>query len=290
MENAKIVSFTKRAIVLMIAILMLIQPLALVTAYASPAPTKYFDDAYYDYAGDNGEVSVDDSYDVYYDELVDTSIALANVPSMKNLLSLPNACAAVTGFSVVTFYDRYYPELIPDYEPGILASNGIYVYYPDRNLAATSAVFSSLHTLMGSSDGTTSAEFRNGLDDYAESVGRNATYQSMYSTSRTVNLTTLASAVDQNKVGVIMCSAYNFVSSIIPVTEENKVAIAKNNSTVGHMMMVYGYRVLEYYADGALFRTDTFLYVTSSYSSGIKGYILLNDDLDIDEAYVVTIA
>ena len=143
---------------------------------------------------------------------------------------------------------------------------------------------------MGSSDGTTSAEFRNGLDDYAESVGRNATYQSMYSTSKTVNLTTISSAVDQNKVGVIMCSTYNFASSVNVITAENKVAVNKQNSSVGHMMMVYGYRVLEYYADGALFRTDTFLYVTSSYSSGEKGYILLNDDLDIDEAYVVTIA
>ena len=287
MENAKIVSFTKRAIVLMIAILMLIQPLALVTAYASPAPTKYFDDTY---AGDNGETSVSDSYDIYYDELVDTSVALPYVPSMKNLQSLPNACAAVTGYSIVTFYDRYYPELIPNHEPGVLAPNGIYVYYPDRNLDATRAVFSSLHTLMGSADGTTSAEFRNGLDDYAESVGRNATYQSMYSTSKTVNLTTLENAVNQNKVGVIMCSEYNFASSVDNIASQNFVSVVKHNSSVGHMMMVYGYRVLEYYADGALFRTDTFLYVTSSYSSGEKGYILLNDDLDIDEAYVVTIA
>ena len=199
MENAKIVSFTKRAIVLMIAILMLIQPLALVTAYASPAPTKYFDDTYYDYAGDTSGGHVDDSYDVYYDELVDTSVALANVPSMKNLQNLPYACAAITGFSIVTFYDRYYPELIPNYDPGITLSSGTYVYYPDRGLAASNTVFSSLHTLMGSSDGTTSAEFRNGLDDYVESVGRNATYQSMYSTSKTVNLSTLENAVNQNK-------------------------------------------------------------------------------------------
>lgn len=287
MENAKIVSFTKRAIVLMIAILMLIQPLALVTAYASSAPTKYFDDTY---AGDNGETSIDDSYEVYYDELVDTYVALPAVPSMMNLQSLPNACAAVTGYSIVTFYDRYYPELIPNCEPGLIVASGNYVYYPDRNLPATRAVFSSLHTLMGSADGTTSAEFRNGLDDYAESVGRNATYQSMYSTSKMVNLSTLENAVNQNKVGVIMCSEYNFVGNIVPVAEENRVAVYKDNSSVGHMMMVYGYRVLEYYADGALFRTDTFLYVTSSYSSGEKGYILLNDDLDIDEAYVVTIA
>ncbi len=290
MKNAKIVSFTKRAIVLMIAILMLIQPFALVKAYASPALTKYFDDTYYDYAGDTSGGHVDDSYNIYYDELVDTSVALVNVPSMKNLQNLPYACAAITGFSIVTYYDRYYPELIPNFEPGFVATNGIYVYYPDRGLASSNAVFSTLHTLMGSSDGTTSAEFRNGLDDYAESVGRNATYQSMFSTSKTVDLTTLASAVDQNKVGVIMCSAYNFVGNIVPVADENRVAVYKDNSTVGHMMMVYGYRVLEYYADGALFRTDTFLYVCSSYTTGVKGYILLNDDLTIDEAYVVTIA
>ena len=72
---------------------------------------------------------------------------------------------------------------------------------------------------------------------------------------------------------------------------DTEMTIVKENSTIPHMMMVYGYFTCAYYKNGINFQTDTYLYVTKSDGMTDKGYLQVNDDcLDIDEAYIVTIS
>ena len=55
-------------------------------------------------------------------------------------------------------------------------------------------------------------------------------------------------------------------------------------------MMVYGYITINYYNNGSLFRTDTYLQASSGFGSGEQGYIKMDDDLDIEEALIVNIS
>ena len=82
--------------------------------------------------------------------------------------------------------------------------------------------------------------------------------------------------------------SYNFIYNI----SEASIGIAVNkvDGNRGHMMLVYGYVSYAFYNDGVNFRNETFLHVSSGYQSGEQGYIMLNDHLTIEEAYIVTIS
>lgn len=267
-----------------------------VTVHASTKAdsTVYCDEYYSDETYDGSGEKVPAYYDVYYDSYeVVANVAHVSAPSFGNGdTTKPNACGPLAGMNIVGFYDRWCTDLIPNYTPGMTFANGTYHYYPDLGFTETVNAFASIYNLMkvGELGGTTSANFRSGLNTYVENQGYSLSYTSMYTNSTSVNLQTLATAISQNKVGLVMCSEYNYISSITDVASESKITVAKNNSTIGHMMMVYGYQTYKYYKNGVNFRTDTFLYVCSSYGSGDVGYMLLDDFLVIDEAYIMTIS
>ncbi len=289
MKNAKRLSLTQKLVVAILALVLLF-----VIPFASTKTTAFADETvvYYDEIDYYGTgTHVNDSYQISYDELDRTVKGYYNGPSLGlHDNNLTNACATLAGANIVAFYDRFYTDLIPNYTPGAITPYGFWMYYPDQGLTPTVELVGTLHTLMNSADGTTEAEFKSGLQSFASSKGRSVSYSSFYSSSVNVNLSALETAFNQNKVGLLMCSTYNFVGSISNNAQSKLVHVAKHNSSVGHMMMVYGYEIFKYYVGGSLIRTDTFLSVSSGYADGAKGYILLNDDLTIEQAYIVTIS
>lgn len=232
------------------------------------------------------------NYTVSYSSLVTEGKALYSAPSYQwSDSSYPNFCAALTGLNLVVYYDRWCMELIPDFTPGVSLSAG-YLYATDRSKTATVNAFYSLYSLMKTdSTGTTSSNFKSGLSSYVQSAGYGVSYSSLYSTSTNVNLDVLASAVDNEKVGLLILDSFNFVTDISVDETSHTATVTKSNYTATHIMMVYGYQIYSYYnASGSLLRKDTFLCACSAFESGEKGYILMDDNLTIDEAYIVTIA
>lgn len=257
--------------------------------YAAAAETLYCDDVYTDggYVT-SGTVA---SYDVYFDRMEEKSVSHLSVPSFTNgNSSYTNACAPLAGLNIVGFYDRWSTDLLAGYEAGLVFANGKFQYYPYTGSTIVENSFASLYNLMktGELGGTTSSNFKSGLNSYVNNSGYSISYSTFYKNKNSVDLDKLTAAVDNNKVGVIMCSEYNFVNGI--VYNETQAHINKRNYAVGHMMMVYGYKTYTYYKGNTVIRTDTFLNVCSSYSSGEKGYVQLYDYSKIDEAWIVSIA
>lgn len=245
------------------------------------------------YDGDNSlqKSQAISSYDVYFDKMEETVYkSHFNAPSFGNTdSSMTNCCAPLAGINIVGFYDRWCENLIPNYEPGMLFGNGTYQYFPDMGKTAPRNVLKQLYSLMktGELGGTTSTNFKNGLKAYVNSVGYNLSYSSFYNNKTSVDLQKLTSAIDNNKIGLLMCSEYNYVNDI--VYNDSHAHITKRNNSTAHMMMVYGYVTYTFYKDNAIIRTDTFLNVCSSYSSGDVGYMQLYDYSKIDEALIISI-
>lgn len=241
--------------------------------------------------GGQGEIA-DSSYEIEHDyyEIVE-DVCYYSAPSFGNLDdSMTNTCAPAAGTNVVVFYDRWYENLIPDYTPGIPFDQGYY-YYMDMAKPETTNVLKTLYELMDTnvgSGGTSESQFLNGLSEYVDNAGYDLSYTSFYDGSKTVDLDALKNAIDQNKVGVVFCSRYNFVYGIRH--DENKTIVAKEDANIGHMMMVYGYQTIAYYKDDINFRTDTFLHVSSGYSGADQGYLELNSYLNIEDALIMTIS
>ena len=229
-----------------------------------------------------------DDYEITADYTYDSVPAFGNTEAI-----FTNYCGPITGMDIVLFNDRWKTNLIPNYEPGFTHPNTGAYYYWAASTDESDAAYASIYSLMktGEVGGTTSTNFRNGLKSFVENAGYDISYSSIYSNSKTVNLNALKTAIDQNKVGVIMCSEYNYILSMGVSMGDTEMTIVKENSTIPHMMMVYGYFTCAYYKNGINFQTDTYLYVTKSDGMTDKGYLQVNDDcLDIDEAYIVTIS
>ena len=235
----------------------------------------------------------DATYDLYCDDdkiLEDYSPYTA--PSFGNGDDARrNSCGPLAGLNIVTFYDRWYSNLLPDHEPGLMGSRG-YQYYPNVAFPAITTSFQSLYALMktGELGGTTSANFKSGLNTYVNNAGYSLSMTSIYNNSTTVNLNMLKSAIQQNKVGLVMFSSFNYILGIVKSASGSSYHIVKSNYQAGHMMMVYGYFTQAFYKNGVAVETNTYLYVSTGFSSGEQGYIQLNDYLKIEEAYIMNIS
>ena len=259
------------------------------TAYADEgAPVVYYDDIVYNSSGSS---HVLDNYQISYDEVEVSFHNNGNAPSLGlHENDIENACATLAGANIVTFYDRYFPDLLPNFEPGAITPFGFYAYYPDLGADATISLVRNLHNLMNSHDGTTEAEFRSGMQTFLSGKSRSISYQSIKTSSTSVDLNALDQAFAQNKVALLMCSTYNYVSSLGANEEAKILNVPKVNSYVGHMMVVYGYDTYDCYVEGELIYSGVFLQISSCYPDGDTGYIQLYDDLTIENAYIVTIS
>ena len=297
MENAhKVNFFTKITVPVLCGVLALINFGSLsVTAAKAEAPVpeaRYCAEGEARYLDEGDEPSYDGqggivgaSYDVYYDYKTIVEDVFGNGDS-----SMTNTCAPVAGANIVGYYDRWSTNLIPNFEPGLMLS-GKYVYYPDMSYEPVTNTIASLYNLMQTNvngGGTSESEFMSGLTTYVTNAGYNLSYTSFHQNATMVDLPKLKTAINAGKVGLVMCSKYNFVYDIIHYDDHTRVV--KENGDAGHMMMVYGYQTIAYYKNGVNFQTNTFLYTCSGYSSSDMGYMQLNDYSQINNAMVMTIA
>ena len=195
----------------------------------------------------------------------------------------------MAGANICGFYDRWSDNLIPNYTTG-MANGSSFMYISMGSLAPIQTLVVDLYNAMGTNvggDGTTQSGFENGLASYASSKGYGASFQSIKTSSTTVDLNALRTAIYNDKVAVISLTSYNLVYSI--TNYDGYVEVTKDNYSVGHMMMVYGYKTIAYYSGGNNFRTDTYLYVSTGFNSGMRAKVLLGSNLNIIESDIVYI-
>lgn len=240
-----------------------------------------------------GITTVDDQVIQYdYKQIIDDH-TVWTAPSYGNTdNTMSNLCGPMAGTNIMGFYDRYYPNLIANFNPGMINS-GRYQYFPNLKFPAVKATTRSLYTAMGTNTvelGTSQRDFQSGLNSYVNGSGYNISYSSFYQNTKTVNLNILAAAISNNKVGVIFCNTFNYVYSISDAPSGIETTVNKNNSTAAHIMMVYGYQTIAYYKNGVNFLTDTYLQVSSGFSTADQGYIEMDDYLKIEDALIINIS
>ncbi len=287
----KLAVFTVAGAMLVGQTVKLFQSTSLTANAAESQEIVYCDDEIF--AGQGVQTS--STYSITCDEMVVQDYAVhKSAPEFWKTddTTMTNYCGAMAGRNVIMFYDRWLTDLVPDYTPGMMTGSGVYRYYPDMSVDATDNVAYSLYDLMliEETGGTTSNNFRLGLNAYVNAKGYTASYSSFYESTNSVDLDLLTAAINQNKVGVIMCSQYNYIYSISHFETQNMVQIARVNATTAHIMMVSGYKTIAFYNDGSLVATKTFLYVSTGFGQDPSGYMEMNDFSVINEAVVIGIA
>lgn len=222
--------------------------------------------------------------DVYYDdyEIIDNHLERF-CPNYDNI-NHTNSCAPLAGTILIGYYDYEYENLIPNFVSGSYYNN-IFTYRP--RTSKVQAVKDSLYNLMGTNSiepGTSVNQFKTGLQSYVNNSGYNISYNSCGSN---FNLQTALGYFNSEMPIALFLTGYEYYPENGLFREEGHYSMGGRLSSGTHVCIAYGYRQLNYYNDGELFRSDNYLIVV--YGDGTQGLLALNTNTGIDEAYGIDI-
>lgn len=206
-----------------------------------------------------------------------------NCPFYEPLSDLTNACGATAGAEIVAYYDKYYPNLIPDWVSYYPAS-GKYRFQDETYVPA---IMRDLYTRMRTNVddvGVSRTDFLNGLTSYINSKGHTVSYQNVKS-GNSLNYEQCKSAINNNKI-IVLFTLPTCVYGVSSGT--NSDGITTTNIAGAHIMVIFGYCELRYYNNSGLFRTDLYLNVAIG-QTGYTSAFYRADCTDTEAAYIVNI-
>ncbi len=206
-----------------------------------------------------------------------------NCPFYYGTPDITNACGAVAGSEIVAFYDKYYPNMIPNWTSYYTASGK----YRIQDSVYVPALTRELYTLMRTNVddvGVSRTDFLNGLTSYINGKGYQVNYQSVKS-GKTIDFAQCRNAIDNNKV----IALFALPTTVYQLSEEsNRDTYAGININSAHIMVVFGYVQIEYYNNSGLFRTDTYLYAAMG-KAGYNYVLYKIDSTATEAAYIVNV-
>lgn len=273
---------TKLLIVLSCFVLSLCVAVSVVLGIylAQPSEVRYsgYGDAISPYAVATTETVSYTRKEVNYEETDNA------VPIYSQSNTLPNSCGATAGAIILGFYDKYYGELIPNFDSYL--PNGDYkradkVYIPQ--------LMNELYTLMRTNVddvGVSKDDFLTGLNTYIKNQGRTITYSSILSFSR-VNESSFTTALRNNKPTILFCSKLDLYTLTVG---SNSDILTKAAYVGAHIAVAYGMYTVKYYSGTNNFRTDKYLKVASGFSEVTTGYLKIESTDWCNDALTVSIS
>lgn len=204
-------------------------------------------------------------------------------PEYHGLSDTPNGCGAVAGAEIIAFYDKYFPDLVPNWVSYYPAS-GKYRFQDATNVPA---LIRQMYTLMRTNVddvGVSRTDFLNGLSSYVTDNGYQVSYQSVMSGSK-MDYTKCKNAVDNNKV-IVLFTLPTTVYEISNSSDHD--TIIPTNIASAHIMVIYGYVEVKYYNTSGLFRSDTYLIASVGTMNMTMGFYK-PDSTTTQAAYIVNV-
>ena len=234
--------------------------------------------------GDGGTTGETRQVNISYKNRTQNAYRMAPMIPSNTSSPYASACACIAGSNIVSYFDRYCPSLIPDYEPGY-EYMGYYFYYGETS--AMKNVVIQLYSDMGTtaSEGTTTQQFLSGMSKYSNRAGYTFSYSSCMSGSN-FNFSAAKSGMENNKPIALFLSGYN-VATIGQY--DNMDSIAYYLSSANHVMVGLGYNEITYTYDSGAQETFNYIYVASGAEAKSEGYFNINYNAKINDAYAVSI-
>ncbi len=194
-----------------------------------------------------------------------------------------NSCGAVAGAEIVAFYDKYYPNLIPNWE-SYMPSNGKYKFQDDEHILPLMQELYDLMQINVQGHGVSEAEFKTGLTKYFNNHGYSLGYQNVKSGSG-LNFNSCVSAIDNNKIIVLFTTVGDLYFYNVGSSQDT---ISTYSVTGNHIMIAYGYVEVKYYNDTGLFRTERMLLVATGWGGLSTAYYKINPS-NLEAAYMLNV-
>lgn len=266
----------------------------------------YKDNAFYNII-DNSLVTVDEIETLAYkgfgycgawefeerDETV--SYASKNISEYSIQYDLPNyygapngtTCASIAGTVLLGYYDRFYEELIPNFQ--VYTRLGTRIKYKSLSDVILN-LSNELYNLMGGERehiGTTYSEFQDGMSTYIESKGHTYITTSVFSWGE-FDFNKYKMAVESNKPVVLFLSRFAIKNYIV---QDGTVDTIKNDfAETPHVVVGCGYEQYQYFdSTGKEIDNRIYLKVATGLTDYLLSYININGLTSIDRAISVEI-
>lgn len=271
---------------------LLIAPLSVMYAWNSPVASADSEIYYADenYNGGGNYTEEDEEFN-YASKTVEMSISLNyNHPEYFNMNSaLTNSCACSAGANIIAYYDRFYPNLVPNFEPGFQRPTyysyfGMGAFYDQQQ-----GIINDMYDAMGTNTngaGTSKAQYNQGLADYVTSHGQNISFTSVGS-NNSLDVNALYNQLQAGHPVTLFLNGYNIVSRS---DNGSTLRLFKLIYTSTHMMVAFGMEKVSYYnTSGQLLRQYTYLEIATCLDITNCVYIVNHNGMLVDaEAVSIT--
>ena len=182
-----------------------------------------------------------------------------------NSADMTNSCGAVSGSIAVGFYDKYYSNMIPDWDS--YYPSGIYRKQDSEHVGALKRdLYARMQTNVYG-DGVTEDDFKNGLSSYINERGYNVSYSSVGSKG-SFNYNLFKEAIRNNQVTVLFTQPSNVYRIGIL---SNADVVSSTYISGNHIMVAFGYYEVKYIMNGGT-RHEIYLRVCTAWGEPSRGF------------------
>lgn len=222
---------------------------------------------------------------IYYTNKTESSYNLAVLYPEYVSAGLTNSCVPASAASILGYYTRYFPQLIPGFTPGYLLS-GYYLYYasPTEIQPVINTLYNYMNTNIGGRIGTTIADFKTGMHRYVNEKGRVMILNSCMQGSN-FNMTVAKQRLESGQPLIL------FLDTLTVATISSSTSDSINYLVINacHAIAGFGYREITYTLTNGQTRIDKYIAVSTGLSQKTKGYFNISYQTQIDDVYAVNI-
>ena len=209
---------------------------------------------------------------------------------LPNLLgSVEGGCCAHTAAaSILTYYDRFCENIMPDFVPYMTLGTAIVYRSTSSHISNMTLELVDLMLIGEPHAGVTFSEFQLGMETFVEQQGYTYTSTNLFSNG-SFNLNNYKNAVENGKPCAIFLTDFTMSNGIRE--EEGQDTIGCGYCPISHVVAGCGYKIDTYYdANDNVITTRTYLKVASGLNSYGIGYLSLNEVNTISKAISILVS
>ena len=193
-------------------------------------------------------------------------------------------CVPTATANILAYYDRWYPEIFPNVEPGRDRGFGYDYLINEDDLKDE---LNTLQSLMQyeSNAGATIETFKTGLRAFMKGTGYSAALFSLQNFDEFVP-NSLCFYIDRGYPSIIFCDGFNVNTVDI---YDNQTIIHTYRHYTAHAMAVFGYHDINYTLPNKSNRVDSFFIVAPGVVAFDYCYVNIDKNITIDAGYAMRI-
>lgn len=197
------------------------------------------------------------------------------------------ACVPLAGAAIIQYFDRYCENLIENYTPGISLTPTLYIYKNvDEKIRGVAKTLEQ-DMRFNNSYGYTTSDFRKGMSLYCNRAGYNISYNSCMRDKK-FDYEKAKNALTVDGVPLTVFVSEIEVSTVSETKNSDKYEM--KYGIANHAMSVFGYKEIKYTMDDGSMQDSKYLHVSTGFADMPNAYLNVNNNLKVDEAYIINIA